>query len=168
MTLVTWPTIGRLTCWLLTHSTAVQSVRNTSMLTSATWQTPVATILAELSIWQYGWWSKMGYHTGQHRGIYGEITGFLSFGLRFRTGSSRRGKKLSNESQLNSLMALWLISPAISQRMNCTMGHSVYYLSWTTIPTNDSSMRFLTTIRLKNTGFSIGSSIKVLDCPNFV
>lgn len=63
------------------------------MLTSATWQTPVATILAELSIWQYGWWSKMGCHTGRHRGIYGVTIGFLFPGLRFRTGSRRRGKK---------------------------------------------------------------------------
>ena len=35
----------------------------------------------------------MGCHTGRHRGIYGETIGFLFPGLRFRTGSKRRGKK---------------------------------------------------------------------------
>ena len=93
MTLVTWPTIGRLTCWSLTHSTAVQSARNISMLPSATWQTPVATIPAELSTWQCGWLLKTGCRIDRHHGIYGETIGFLFLGLRFKTGSRRREKK---------------------------------------------------------------------------
>ena len=93
MTLVTWPRISRLTCWSLTHSTAVQSARNTSMLTLATWQTPVATIPAELSTWQCGWSLKTGYHIGLHHGIYGETIGFLFLGLQFKTGLNQRGKK---------------------------------------------------------------------------
>ena len=63
------------------------------MPTSAIWQTPVVTILAKLSIWRCGWWWKMGCPTGRHHGIYGETIGFLFRGLRFRTGSRRRGKK---------------------------------------------------------------------------
>jgi hypothetical protein len=93
MTLVTWPTIGRLTCWSLTHSTAVQSARNISMPISATWQIQVATIPAELSTWRCGWWLKTGYHIGRHHGIYGETIGFLFLGLRFKTGLKQRGKK---------------------------------------------------------------------------
>jgi len=93
MTLATWPTITRLTCRSLTHSTAVQSARDISMPTSPTWQTPVATIPAELSTWQCGWLLKTGCRIGRHHGIYGETIGFLFPGLRFKTGSRRRGKK---------------------------------------------------------------------------
>ncbi len=93
MTLVTWPTIGRLICWSLTHSTAVQSARNISMPILPTWQTQVATIPAELSTWRCGWSWKTGYHIGRHHGIYGETIGFLFPGLRFKTGLKQRGKK---------------------------------------------------------------------------
>jgi hypothetical protein len=93
MTLVTWPTIGQLTCWSLTHSTAVQSVRNISIPILPTWQTQVATIPAELSTWRCGWSWKTVYHIGRHHGIYGETIGFLFRGLRFKTGSKRREKK---------------------------------------------------------------------------
>jgi len=93
MTSVTWPTIARLTCRLLTHSTAVQSARDISMLTLPTWQTQVATIPAELSTWRCGWSLKMACRIGLHHGIYGETIGFLFLGLRFKTGSKRREKK---------------------------------------------------------------------------
>jgi hypothetical protein len=93
MTLVTWPTIGRLTCWSLTHSTAVQSARNISMPILPTWQTQVATIPAELSTWRCGWSLKTGYRIGLHHGIYGETIGFLFPGLQFKTGLKQRGKK---------------------------------------------------------------------------
>ena len=93
MTLATWPTIARLTCRSLTHSTAVQSAGDISMPTSPTWQTPVATIPAELSTWQCGWLLKTGCRIGRHHGIYGETIGFLFLGLRFKTGSRRREKK---------------------------------------------------------------------------
>ena len=93
MTLVTWPTIDRLTCWSLTHSTAVQNARNTSMSILPTWQTQVATIPAELSTWQYGWLWKMVCRIVRHHGIYGETIGFLFRGLRFKTGLNQRGKK---------------------------------------------------------------------------
>jgi hypothetical protein len=83
----------RLIWWSPTHSTAAQSVTNTSMPISATGQTPVAIIPAELSIWQYDWLWKTGCHTDRHHGIYGATTGFLSPGLPFRTGLKQRGKK---------------------------------------------------------------------------
>ncbi len=63
------------------------------MPTSAIWQTPVVTILAKLSIWRCDWSWKTACHIGRHHGIYGETIGFLFRGLRFRTGSRRRGKK---------------------------------------------------------------------------
>ena len=85
MTLVTWPTITRLTCRSLTHSTAVQSARNISMPTLPTWQTPVATIPAELFTWQCGWLWKMGCRIVRHHGIYGGIIEFLFRGPRFKT-----------------------------------------------------------------------------------
>ena len=93
MTLVTWPTTGRLTCWSLTHSTAVQSARNISIPILPTWQTQVAIIPAELSTWRCGWSLKMGYRIGLHHGIYGETIGFLFPGLQFKTGLKQRGKK---------------------------------------------------------------------------
>jgi len=93
MTLATWPTIGRLTYWSLTHNTAVQSARNTSMLTLATWRIQAVTILAELFTWQCDWSLKMVCRIDQHHGIYGETIEFLFRGLQFRTGSRRRGKK---------------------------------------------------------------------------
>ena len=92
-TSVTWLTIARLTFRSLTHSTAVQSARDISMSILPTWQTPVATIPAELSTWQCGWSLKTGCRIGLHHGIYGETIGFLFLGLRFKTGSRRREKK---------------------------------------------------------------------------
>jgi len=93
MTLATWPTIGRLICWSLTHSTAVQSARNTSMPTLPTWQIPVATIPAELFTWQYGWSWKTVCRIDRYHGIYGETIGFLFPGPQFKTGLNQRGKK---------------------------------------------------------------------------
>ena len=58
-----------------------------------TWRIRVATIPAKLSTWRYGWSSRTGCHTDRHHGIYGGIIGFLFRGLRFRTGSRRRGEK---------------------------------------------------------------------------
>ena len=63
------------------------------MLILPTWQTRVATILAKLSTWRYGWSSRTGCHTDRRLGIYGGIIGFLFRGLRFKTGSRRREKK---------------------------------------------------------------------------
>ena len=93
MTLVTWPTIGRLTCWSLTHNTAVQGAVNTSTPILPTWLTLVATILAKLSTWRYGWSLRTGCRIGRRHGIYGGTIGFLFRGLRFKTGSRQRGKK---------------------------------------------------------------------------
>ena len=93
MTLVTWPTIGQLICMLLTPNTAVQSARNTSTLILPTWRIRVATILAKLSTWRYGWSSRTDCRTDRRLGIYGGIIGFLFRGLRFKTGSRRREKK---------------------------------------------------------------------------
>ena len=77
----------------LTHNTAVQSARNTSMQTLATWRIQAVTILAELFTWPCGWSLKMVCRIGRHHGIYGETIGFLFLGLRFKTGSRRREKK---------------------------------------------------------------------------
>jgi hypothetical protein len=93
MTLVTWPTIARLISMLLTHNTVVQGAGNTSIPILPTWRIRVATIPAKLSTWRYGWSSRTGCHTDRHHGIYGGIIGFLFRGLRFKTGSRRRGKK---------------------------------------------------------------------------
>ncbi len=103
MTLATWPTIGQLTCRSLTHSTAVQSARNISIQILPIWQTPVATIPAELSTWQCGWLLKMGCRIGPHHGIYGETIGFLFLGLRFKTGSRRRGEKAQQRAPIEYL-----------------------------------------------------------------
>ena len=93
MTSATWPTIGPLTYRSLTHNTAVQSAKNTSMLILPTWRIRVATTLVKLSTWLCGWSLKTVCRIGRHHGIYGETIGFLFRGLRFRTGSRRRGKK---------------------------------------------------------------------------
>jgi hypothetical protein len=77
----------------LTHSTAVQSAKNISTQTLATWQIPVATIPAELFTWQFGWLLKTVCRIGLHHGICGETIGFLFPGLQFKTGSKRREKK---------------------------------------------------------------------------
>lgn len=103
MTLVTWPTIGRLTYRSLTHSTAVQNARNISIQILPIWQTPVATILAELSTWQCGWLLKTGCRIGPHHGIYGETIGFLFRGLQFKTGSKRREKKAEQRGPIEYL-----------------------------------------------------------------
>ena len=93
MTSATWPTIGPLTYRSLTHNTAVQSAKNTSMLILPTWRIRVATTLVKLSTWLCGWSLKTVCRIGRHHGIYGETIGFLFRGLRFKTGLRRRGKK---------------------------------------------------------------------------
>lgn len=93
---MTWGT------WLLTvpsifgsptRSTAAQNAENTSMRTCMTLRTPAAITPAESFIWQFVWLWRTAYHIGRHHGIYGGTIGFLSHGLRFRTGLRQRGKK---------------------------------------------------------------------------
>ncbi len=79
--------------WSPTHNTVAPSATNTSMLTSATWQTPVVIILAKLSIWRCDWLWKTACHIDRHPGIYGETIGFSSPGLQSRTGLRQREKK---------------------------------------------------------------------------
>jgi len=74
-------------------STVVPSATITSMRTWKIWLGPKAIIPIEWSVWQYGWSSKMVYHTARPRGIYGVTTGYLFPGLRFKTGLKQRGKK---------------------------------------------------------------------------
>jgi Transposase len=63
------------------------------MPTWVTWQTPVATILAKLSIWRCDWSWKTDCHIDRHPGIYGETIAFSFPGLQSRTGLKQRGKK---------------------------------------------------------------------------
>lgn len=86
------PTVPSI-CWSAIHSIAAQNAKNTSMLTSASWQIPAVTIPAESSTWQCDWLWRTAYHTGRHHGTYGETIGFLSLGLQFKTGLRQRGKK---------------------------------------------------------------------------
>jgi hypothetical protein len=63
------------------------------MPTWVTWQIPVVTILAKLSIWRCAWWWKMACPIDRPPGIYGATIGFSSPGLPSRTGLKPRGKK---------------------------------------------------------------------------
>ena len=74
-------------------NTIVHNVTITSTPTWMIWLCPKAIIHTELFQWRFGWSSKMDCHTGQHRGIYGETTGYLYRGRQFRTGLKQRGKK---------------------------------------------------------------------------
>jgi hypothetical protein len=93
---MTWETrfpADHATLSLPTRRTAVPSATITSMQTWRIWPYPEAIIPIEWSVWQYGWSSKMVYHTARPRGIYGVTTGFSFPGLRFKTGLKQRGKK---------------------------------------------------------------------------
>jgi hypothetical protein len=63
----TWLPTGRLICGSPTCNIAVQGATNTSMPILSTWQTPVVSIPAGLSIWQYDWLWRTGCHTDRHR-----------------------------------------------------------------------------------------------------
>ena len=93
MTSATWPTIGPLTCRSLTHNTAVQSAKNTSMPILPTWRIRVVITLVKLFTWLFGWSLKTAYHIGRHHGICGGTTEYLYHGQQFKTGLRRRGKK---------------------------------------------------------------------------
>jgi len=63
------------------------------MPTSASWQTPAATIPAGLFTWQCVWLWRTACPIGRRHGTYGEIIGFLFPGLQFKTGLRQQGEK---------------------------------------------------------------------------
>lgn len=83
------------------HGTFASPIPNTTVPTAiiistpiwTTWLCPSAIIPTEWFQWRCGWSSKMDCHTDRPHGIYGETTGFLYRGQRFRTGLKQRGKK---------------------------------------------------------------------------
>jgi len=79
--------------WSQVPSTAVPNATITSMQIWTIWHCPKATIRTELLQQPYDLLLKMVCRIELRHGIYGETIGYLFRGLRFKTGSKRRGKK---------------------------------------------------------------------------